>query len=599
MAFAHRAAPARPLPRRGIPPPSTRRGILFANEFDITVATVHHHPRPDLLRADRETTRVIRNPVLPGFHPDPSILRVDDDFYLATSTFEWYPGVRLHHSRDLVHWRALGGALGETRLLDLTGCPDSGGVWAPSLSCADGLFYLVFSNVSTYAGGFTDCPNYVVTAPSIDGPWSDPVLLHARGFDASLFHDGDESWLLNLAHDWRPGHGGSSGLEATRFDRRELRLTGEPERIALPDQNTWIEGPNLYRIGGRYHLLTADGGTGYDHQVTVSRSRALHGPYERDPHGPLITARDHPELPLQKAGHGSLVATPAGEWYLAYLVARPHGRRGSCILGRETALAPVAWTDDGWPRVLPAGLPSETVPAPRLDPAPAGDGTPERDGFDAPVLGSQWSTLRRPASEDWLSLTDRRSHLRLRGGRSPRSLLGASLVARPVDASRCSFEASLNYRPHAVQHLAGITAYYNTENWYFLHVTVDDDGRTVVRVARSDRGRVTVDEAGQQVLDVNTRAPLRLGADLVDATLTFRCDAGDGWRCIGEPCDAITLSDEHAEVVEDGLIRALGFTGALFGLWVWDLSGAGHPADFDDANYYRDPYFCSPACTSA
>src|SRR6185369_2491346 len=124
---------------------------------------------------------MIRNPVLPGFHPDPSILRVGADYYIATSTFEWHPGVRIHHSHDLVSWRPLGGVLDRAALLDLTGCPDSGGVWAPNLSYADGLFHLVFSNVSTYWGGFTDSPNYVVTASTMDGPWSEPVLLHARG----------------------------------------------------------------------------------------------------------------------------------------------------------------------------------------------------------------------------------------------------------------------------------------------------------------------------------------------------------------------------------------------------------------------------------
>lgn len=519
--------------------------------------------------------------MLPGSHPDPSILRVGGEFFLATSTFEWHPGVRLHRSADLATWTAVGGALDETRLLDLTGCPDSGGVWAPNLTFADERFYLVYSNVSTYAGGFTDCPNYVVTAPTIDGPWSDPVLLHARGFDASLLHDGDESWLINLAHDWRPGHAGSLGLEATRFDRRTLRIIGEPQQITLPPQAGWIEGPNLYRIGDRYYLLTADGGTGYDHQVTVARSRSLLGPYERDPHGALLTARDHPDLPLQKAGHGSLVSTGSGEWYLAYLAARPHGRRGPCILGRETALAPVTWTDDGWPRV-PGGLPELTIPAPDL-PLPQQPYTPEpeSDGFDAPALGSRWSTLRRPASDDWLSLTDRPSHLRVHGGRSPRSQLGASLVARRATALRFGFEATMEYEPRGVQRLAGITAYYNSENWYFLHVTADDDGRSVLRVARSDRGRMTLDE-----FDAAVPARLRLGVDLADdAKLTFRYDAGDGWQPIGPAYDATVLSDEHAEVFDDGAIRALGFTGAFVGLWVWDLTGGGHPADFDDAGY--------------
>ena len=521
---------------------------------------------------------VIHNPVLTGTHPDPSLLRVGGEYFLATSTFEWLPGVRLHRSRDLAHWSAVdgGGALRDARLLDLAGRPDSGGVWAPNLTHADGLFHLVFSNVSTYAGGFTDCANYLVTAPSIEGPWSDPVFLHARGFDASLFHDGDESWLLNLAHDWRPGHGGSAGLEATRFDRRERRLVGAPERIALPEHGGWIEGPNLYRIGDWYYLLTADGGTGYEHQVTVARARSLHGPYEReDGHGALITAREHPDLPLQKAGHGSLVeTTEAGEWYLAYLVARPHGRRGPCVLGRETALALVTWTADGWPRV-PGGMPAITVPAPggggRVAQADDRVATPaeSRDGFDRPVLESQWSTLRRPASEDWLSLTERPSHLRLRGGRSPRSLVGASLVARRAAAPRCGFEASMDYRPADIRHLAGITAYYNSENWYFLHLTLDDRGRRVLRVAGSDRGRVTLGEAGEHVLgDARpSDSRVRLGLDVAGADLRFRYDAGDGWQRLGAGYDATVLSDEHAVVLEDGDgIRSLEFTGTFLRL---------------------------------
>jgi xylan 1,4-beta-xylosidase len=536
---------------------------------------------------------VIRNPVLPGSHPDPSMLRVGRDFYLATSTFEWYPGVLLHHSRDLVHWRALGGALDSTRLLDLTGCPDSGGVWAPSLSYADGMFHLVYSNVSTYAGGFTDCPSYLVTAESIDGPWSDPVPLHMRGFDASLFHDGAESWLLNLVHDWRPGHGGSAGLEATRYDRAARRLAGEPVPIALPPQAGWIEGPGLYRRGPWYYLLTADGGTGYQHQVTVARSPSLAGPYERDPRGPLITARHHPDLPLQKAGHGSLAETGTGQWYLAYLVARPDGRHGPCVLGRETALALVTWPSEEWPRI-PRGQPALEVPAPHLPAAEGdavGDAAPQEsgthpdgfDGFDEPALGPHWSTLRRPAAQDWVSLTQRASHLRLHGGRSPQSMIGPSLVARRVTAARCTFDATVEYRPRTFQHLAGITAYYNTRNWYYLHVTADDQRQPVLRAAACDRGVLTVDEPGQQRLGGSPR--LRLGLDIDGRVLRFRYDTGAGWRLFGLPLDATVLSDEHAEEMEGGQIRALGFTGAFVGLWVWDLTGGGLPADFDEATY--------------
>ncbi|WP_344623179.1 family 43 glycosylhydrolase [Kitasatospora arboriphila] len=523
--------------------------------------------------------------MLPGSHPDPSILRVGEDYYLATSTFEWYPGVRLHHSRDLVHWRPLGGALDGPRLLDLTGCPDSGGVWAPNLTHADGLFHLVYGNVSGYTGGFTDCPNLLVTAPTAEGPWSDPVPLHARGFDASLFHDTDTSWLVNLVHDWRPGHGGSAGLEATRYDRAGRRLVGEPVPLLLPPRAGWIEGPNLHRRGGRYYLITADGGTGYGHQVTVARSRTLAGPYEPDPAGPLLTSRDHPDLPLQKAGHGSLVDTPDGSTYLAYLVARPEGRHGPCILGRETALAPVHWTDDGWPRT-PTGLPEATVAAPPARPPRTRDRRPAaRPARPArkPLLGPEWSTLRRPAGPDWITATERPGGLRLRGGRSPQSLTGASLAARRATARHCTFEAAVDFAPAGFQHLAGITAYYNTRNWYFLYLTADDTGRTVLRRAGCDRGVTTVDETGQRPVTAGTT--VRLGLDLDGPQLRFRYDPGDGWQPFGPPLDATVLSDEHAEEHDAGGIRALGFTGAFLGLWAWDLTGRGHHADFHDPQY--------------
>ncbi|MFJ7176094.1 family 43 glycosylhydrolase [Streptomyces massasporeus] len=296
-----------------------------------------------------------------------------------------------------------------------------------------------------------------------------------------------------------------------------------------------------------------------------------------------LPARDHPDLPLQKAGHGSLVETGDGHWYLAYLVARPHGRRGPCVLGRETALAPVTWTADGRPRTE-TGLPAPEVPAPDLPPGPGSadhaDGT---DGFDGPVLGPQWSTLRRPAGPDWLSLTERTSHLRLRGGRSPQSLIGPSLVARRLTAARRAFEATMDYRPLTFQHLAGITAYYNTGTWYQLHVTADDAGEPVLRVAACDRGRLSVDEAGQTRLSSTTR--LRLGLDVDGAELRFRHDTGSGWEPFGPVLDATALSDEHAEHIEDGLIRSLGFTGAFAGLWAWDLTGGGHHADFDEVTY--------------
>ena len=531
------------------------------------------------------TTRVIRNPVLRGFHPDPSILRVGEDYYLATSTFEWYPGVRLHHSRDLVHWRPLGGILTERRLLDLRGCGDSNGVWAPDLSYHEGLFYIVYSDVASFASGYWDPQNYLITAPDVSGPWSDPVPLHSHGFDAALFHDEDgTSWLLALSADWRPGRDRFGGIEIQRYDREQRRMVGEPRIIFTGTSVGLTEGPHLYRRDGWYYLVTAEGGTSWEHQVTVARSRHLTGPYQVDPAGPLLTSAGRPDLRLQKAGHGSLVSTPRGQWYLAHLVARPHTPLGRCVLGRETALQRVDWPADGWP-AIPGGLPADETPAPDL-PAHPWAPEPETDHFDASTLGPEWSTLRRPATPDWVDLTTRPSHLRLYGGQSPVGRQRPSLVARRVGATSCSLETVLEFHPTDHRKLAGVTGYYNTANWHYAHLARADDGRRVLRLLSCVSGRLVPHEVSVDTEHVE-RVGLRVSVDLPVLRFAYRLD-GD-WVELPVELDATVLSDEHAATFVDGEPAAWGFTGAFLGLWVQDLGGDGAYADFDHATYRESP----------
>ncbi|WP_327693216.1 glycoside hydrolase family 43 protein [Streptomyces sp. NBC_00459] len=527
---------------------------------------------------------MIHNPVLRGFEPDPAILRVGDDFYLATSTFEWYPGVRVHHSRDLVNWRSLGGILDSTRLLDLTGVPDSGGIWAPGLSYVDGLFHLVFTVVDTYAEGWKDLPNFVTTAPAIEGPWSDPVPLHGRGFDVSLFHDHDgRSWLLNMRYDWRPEHESFAGIEIQEYDRAAHALLGEVRTISVGTAAGVAEGPHLYHRDGWYYLVHAEGGTGYEHGAAVARSRELLGLYEPDPAGPLLTSRHDATLELQKAGHCSLVRTPTDQWYAAHITARPQTERGRCVLGRETALQPVTWTEDGWPRIAGA-IPAVTVPAPDLMPAPVLE-PPVTDHFDAPALGPDWSTLRRPAGPEWIEPASGR--LRIRGGQSPAGRRTPSLVARRVTARNCSFETALTFTPRTPDHLAGLTAYYNTRNWHYLYVTAEDDGSPVLRALSCAAGKLT---AHPPVIPIEAGHPVLLRAELDGSDLHFSYDTGRrGIRPLGPCLDATVLSDEHADEFHDGQLRVLGFTGAMLGLWVQDLDGAGVHADFTHATYRTEP----------
>ncbi len=352
-------------------------------------------------------------------------MRVGDEFFIATSTFEWYPGVQVWRSADLAHWSLAGRPLAQTRLLDMTGIPSSGGVWAPCLTWHEGLFYLVYSVVREWRGAesrdwgaFKDTPNFVTTAVAIDGPWSDPVYLNAGGFDASLFHDDDgRSWCVNMEWDYRgtlasPSY--FSGILLQEYDRNRRELVGPIRKIFTPTRFDSTEAPHLYRRNRWYYLITAEGGTSYRHVVTVARSRHVTGPYEIHPRRPFLSGfmaydrdaglldetvrkseglgyplkggdalsealpHDFFERP-QKAGHGSLCRVSDTEWVLAYLSARALPGSTACPVGRETSLARVLWDDDDWPYVADDdGTPIQhslsSVTFPSLEPTLRNDG---------------------------------------------------------------------------------------------------------------------------------------------------------------------------------------------------------------------------------
>jgi xylan 1,4-beta-xylosidase len=520
-------------------------------------------------------TGEIHNPVLTGFHPDPSILRAGDHYYLATSTFEWFPGVPVHRSADLVHWEPAGHILDRPELADLRGVADSAGVWAPSLSYHDDQFWLIYSIVRTVGSPYKDVDNYLITAPAIEGPWSAPVFLNSSGFDPSLFHDEDgRKWLVNMEWDHRQGHDSFAGIVLQEYDHATRTLTGRPRTVLR--QDTLIEGPNLYRRDGWYYLMIAEGGTGWNHGILMARSRALTGPYEIDPAGSLLTTRDALDGPLQKAGHGELVETPDGEWYLAHLASRPvktpDGPR--CVLGRETCLQRVEWTGEGWLRLAHGGHhPLVDVPAPRAAPAAAPRTPPARDDFDAPVLGPRWSTLRAPADPSWLSLTERPGWLRLRGRQSLNSRFDQSLVAQRLRSVDCEATTVLEYAPTRYSQLAGLICWYDTGNHYYLRVTHDEarGGRTL-GIVLADDGRHQ--ELPETEIPVEDWAQIHLRARIGGAALSFSASPdGTDWLDIGPVLDASKLSDDYGS--------SLRFTGAFVGVCAQDLGGTRLAADFD------------------
>jgi xylan 1,4-beta-xylosidase len=538
----------------------------------------------------------IRNPILPGFNPDPSILRVGDDYYIATSTFEWYPGVQIHHSRDLVNWRLLTRPLRRASQLDLLGDPDSCGVWAPCLTHSDGLFWLIYTDVKRFGrasvagasgASMRDFHNYLVTCPTIDGDWSDPVYLNSSGFDPSLFHDDDgRKYLLNMLWDHRPGHNRFAGIVLQQYSVRERRLVGERRNIFPGTSLGFTEAPHLYRRDGWYYLLTAEGGTNWNHAVTMARSRSLTGPYELHPDTYILSARQRPDCELQRAGHASLVETPAGEPYLAYLVGRPLRNRGRCTLGRETALQKMAWGPDGWLRTLDGqGTPTVASPAPSLPACPF-PAAAARAHFDGPELPLDFQWLRTPHPGELFSLTARPGFLRLFGRETLGSQFRQSLVARRQQAHCFSASTVLEFEPDHFQQLAGLICYYNSTKFHYLHLTHDESAGKHLRVMSCAPDSMQADSFTPPIpIPPGHPVQLRVEVDCERLLFAYRVDGVDAdWRWLPQQFDASILSDE---CLAPGQAH---FTGAFVGIACQDLAGTGRPADFDWFDYTERPF---------
>jgi len=533
----------------------------------------------------------IVNPILPGFNPDPSICRVGSDYYIATSTFEWFPGVQIHHSTDLVNWRLVTRPLDRASQLDMRGNPDSCGVWAPCLSYADGLFWLVYTDVKRFDGNFKDAHNHIITAPAIDGPWSEPTYVNSSGFDPSLFHDSDgRKWFLNML--WNhisngtggsPKHPSFAGILLQEYDAQAGKLIGPVKNIFAGSPHGLVEGPHLFKHGGWYYLTTAEGGTGYDHAVTMARSRSIDGPYEMHPAVHLITAKDAPDAPLQRAGHGQIVETPDGQVYHTHLTSRPLPGLRRSPLGRETAIQKCEWRDDGWLYLLQGGQ----VPAVEVDP-PAKAARREapkviRYDFSTNTLPADFQWLRTPYPERLFSVSERPGWLRLYGRESVGSWFEQALVARRQEHFALRVETELDFRQATFQQAAGLTHYYNRHKFHFLAVSHDArHGRALsILSCPGDWPDGRLDFPLDEPVALPANGDVGLAAEIDGATLQFFYRTTGDWTAIGPALDASVISDEGGRG-EHG-----SFTGAFLGMLAFDTGGSGLPADFAYFEYER------------
>ncbi len=487
---------------------------------------------------------IYRNPILPGFYPDPSIIRVNDDYYLVNSSFEWFPGMPIHHSKDLVNWNLIGYGLHRPEQLNLqTGLGDSMGIFAVTLRYHAGLFYLITTCVHCERGG-----NFFITAQNPAGPWSDPVWLDAPGIDPSLMWDDD-------GKAYYVGHGNLSGKQAwegqegvwlQEFDAKQGKLIGPRQQLTFGHANNaqWTEGPHLYKINGKYLLMVAEGGTGFHHSITVHHSDSVWGPYVADQVNPVLTHRHlGRDYPIHSIGHADLVQTQTGDWWAVML-----GKRyidGYTLLARETFLTPVRF--EGQTPVFNPGKGKVLLgqARPKLPWTPVAK-KPLRDEFNGAQLDLRWNFLRTPR-EQWYRLDGEKLIVQLRP-QTLNDLANPSFIARRIRHAKFAATMSLDFTTGAANEQAGMALYVRSDCHY--QFVKEKESLVLIKTEkgiRSEVARVPFD-----------RPKVFLHAEADGLDLRFRYGASaDRLKAMGKVQSMTVLSFETAE----------GFNGPYIGVY--------------------------------
>lgn len=542
---------------------------------------------------------MLKNPILPGFNPDPCICKTGDDYYMAVSTFEWMPGIPVYHSKDLKNWELYTHVLTDDETVDLKKLPSAKGIWAPCLTYCEKeeLFYVVYGVMNSMNARYFDVDNYVITAKDIKGPWSEPVYLHSSGFDASMLHDDDgRKWIVSLDWETRAGYEKPGAICLVEYSPEKKEIIGYPKRIwhGGTDRGC-IEAPHLYKRNGYYYIMCAEGGTGYGHSVTMGRSKNVWGPYEKDPQNPIVTSipgdfnerhdPDHlkpkyfnPDSILQKSGHGSYIENELGEVYLVHLTSRPFVPELRCTLGRETAMQKMKWTEDGWLRMADgSNLAKEYFEPSKLPEVPVKQ-IPDFDDFDDETLGIQYYAPRI-MPQRFIDLKSRPGYLRMRGQESRTSLNKVSILARKLTSVHATITTKMEFNPEVHQHSAGLIMYYDNMNYINLRKyyseTLGQNALSIIHL-----------ENGEKTEFLNTRIPvddvpiyLRLHINGRKSYFEWSYDGKD-YLAIGKVFDTTKFSDEYCKYGE--------FTGTFVGITCADRVKHQHYADFDFFEYIAD-----------
>lgn len=502
------------------------------------------------------------NPVLAGFYPDPSIVRVDEDYFLVNSSFSYYPGIPIFHSKDLVTWTQIGHVLDRPSQLRLDSLGISRGIFAPSISYYEGTFYLVCTVVDGIG-------NFVVTANDPAGPWSDPVLLPFEGIDPSLFFDDDgRAYIVNNGSpEGNPLYQGHRAIWIQEFDKDSLKLIGSREMIVnggvdIRKKPVWIEGPHIFKANGYYYLIAAEGGTGIDHSEVVFRSENLKGPFLPWIKNPILTQRNlEPKRPnaVTCTGHADIVETQNGEWWAVFLACTPYS--GDFYnTGRQTFLLPVSWIAS-WPMILSRDkLVSYSHTKPNLEnqpdaPIPLNGNFTLRDEFKDALLPLSYNLIRTPR-EKWYRLED--DLLLIRARNDAIDELGQpSFIGRRQQHNYCSAIVSMQYTPLDQGDKAGVIAFQNRNHYYFIGLTTRDGNMYVILEKGSTKGPV---EITSSKINYELGNPLYLKIEARGKYYDFYyAIQPDDWQLLKEDIDGTLLSTNVAG----------GFVGTYFGMYAY------------------------------
>ena len=484
------------------------------------------------------------NPIISGFNPDPSICRVGEDFYLVTSTFEFFPGVPIYHSKNLVNWELINYCLTSEEQVLLKNCGPSGGIYAPTIRYHDGTFFMITTNISHKW-------NFIVHTKDIEGAWSEPVWIDRKGIDPSLFWDDDGTCYFVANGSGTP----EDGIYLCKINPFTGELLSPAKIISKGCGGKNAEGPHIYKKNGWYYLMLAEGGTEFGHMETMQRSRDIWGPYTEGPYRPILTHRNlldnRPEAAIQATGHGDMIEDQNGNWWLVHLGIRPLKHYLLHNLGRETFLAPVVWDEEGWPIVGNHGLNSLVMDAPLPGPAPEPVCRDFADDFDGEKLDLHWNFVRNPEHERYCQ---KDSRMILDGGEVTLSTSRSTPTMIAVRQPEHNVEVVAYMEGGIVPgQKSGLTVFYNEFAHYEIFVTKKEDGYYVCLGKKvSDIDVVTACHK----IDYQGSIGLKMEADIAYYTFSYEIDGQ--WTELGKGATSLLCSE---------VIAMAPFTGNYIGLF--------------------------------